>query len=196
VRQSLDKADKVLDYANTRVEKIKNSVMGFSSFLKAGFISWQRNLILKKNDNTKESDLVLTNSGLCMGGGTTYGNYNYNYLLDWCFVAGFGTISDNGGDLGKYQQGSIPVFGAAVSPGFSLLFSKKKTELGFKIPMYFLAQELEEPSGFSFEEKGNFFVLGSIFSRWHLDTYFFEVEFSKFIDQDSSMWQFGIGRKF
>lgn len=156
-------------------------------------ISWQREVsLISPFDNLS---LVLTNQGVCMGGSLSYENYFRSFFVDGCFVYGSGTISNI--STPAYEQSGVGVYGAKIALGTSIFVSEGKAEVGFKLPLFYNIQKLDNPDSalYTLDTGSDLSLLLSLYSRWPIDNWFLHTEFSKFTDQDSIMWSFGIGIK-
>jgi len=190
------KGDKILSNVNIHAELLNRKESRYSYRLFVDIISWQKEATITKNDMSLGGDLVVTNTGLCAGGGVSYQNYYFGFNLDTCLALGLGNVSLNSGSIEEYQQSNIVAAGVKVSPGISVFVSEKKAELGIRVPIFYAIQDLEEPSGFTLEEDPNLSFLVSLYSKWPINEYFIQTEFSKFLSNDSSMWSIGVGLNF
>lgn len=186
----IEKLDSSVDKHITELKLKKDE---FVWRLYADIISWQREVTI--SSSLSSAELVLTNQGICAGGSFSFENHYRSYFLDACFAYGTGSISSVSGI--NYEQGGVPVMGLKFAPGMSFFVSEDKAEIGFKIPFFYNIQELENPdtSVYTIDNGSDLSYLLSLYSRWPVKNFFFHTEFSKFLDQDTIMWSFGVGMK-
>ncbi len=199
-----DKADRLLTDMNYHVDELGKNKRKLKYYLTFEYLTWQKEADIEAVEASKNGGLVVTTNGLCLGGGVNYENYYTAFNLDTCAILGLGKVSLNSGNLGKYQQENIPTYGLKVSPGFSFFVSEKRAEVGLKLPMTFIIQDLEiptasatlSPNDYTINEGSDFQILASLYSKWPVGKYFISTQFSKFISNDLTMWSLGFGKNF
>jgi hypothetical protein len=190
------KVDKYNDRIVAHIQYLENKVYRFSSSLSFQYISWQTESSLVSGSS--KSGLVVTNRGLCAGGDIGMENAFYHFYVDGCFFMGSGGVSSDANSGTTYSQANVPAFGAKFGPGASMIVSSSGSRIGFRIPIIYTSQTLQKPSSplFEIEAASPVSIVGSIYSRWQFDKWFFQTEFGKYVQVEQTFWGLGIGRKF
>lgn len=190
------KVDKFNDKIVAHITYLENKVYKFSSSWSVQYISWQSESTLKGPGS--ETGLVVTNSGLCVGGDMGYENAFYHFYFDGCAFAGSGGVSSDASSPIKYQQSNVAAYGAKFGPGASMIVSSSGSRIGLRVPVIYSLQKLQEPANnnYTIDENNPFSFIGSLYSRWQFDKWYFQTEFGKYIQEEQTFWGLGIGRKF
>lgn len=190
------KVDKYNDTITAHRQYLVNKIFKFKTSLSLSYVSWQQEATLKHT--TGEATLIITNKGFCAGGDAGYENYRYHLYVDGCLLYGSGGVKNNDQDLVEnYQQSNIPALGFKGGPGASLIVSSSRSRIGVKLPMIYSAQELTTPKGsdYTVEQSSSFAVVGTLYSRWQFESWYFQTEFGKYLTQEQTFWGFGIGKE-
>lgn len=191
------KVDKLNDKIMAHILTLQNKVYKFSSSWNLSYLSWQQESKLKgPGVNT---NLIVTNKGLCLGGDMGYENSTYHWYVDGCAFYGSGGVSsDTSGGLVKYQQSNVPAYGLKFGPGASLIVSSSRARIGFKVPIVYNVQRLTNPSqsGFNIQSESAISVATSLYSRWQFDKWYFSTEFGKYVDREATIWSLSFGKQF
>ena len=95
-----------------------------------------------------------------------------------------------------YDQSDISLYGLKASIGISKFVSPSNAEIGFKIPLLLTHQLLTEPKNTKLTTPTPFSVMASLYSRWPIQQWFVQTEFSKFVDNDLVLFSVGAGYNF
>lgn len=190
-----DESEELSNKVENHIKELQNKTYHKTSFVFIDWISWQREADLKSA--TAKNTLILTNRGLCAGGGWGVENSSYHAFVDGCFVYAEGNVSQTKNNL-TYKQSNISTYGLKASIAAGKYISSKKAEVGFKIPLLYAPQSLENPSqpGVSVDDPKPFSAMASVYGRWPVNQWYFQTEFGWFLDQDVSWWSLGAGYKF
>lgn len=190
------KVDKFNDKILAHLQYLENKIYRFSSSLYLQYISWQTESELKGPTST--TGLIITNRGACAGGDIGVENYLFHFYMDGCVFAGSGGVSADSSSPITYQQSNVPAVGLKAGPGVSMIVSSSKSRIGFKLPVIYTVQELQEPNnaGYSLDSKTSFSVIGSLYSRWQFKKWYFQTEFGKYLQEEQTFWGLGIGKNF
>lgn len=188
--------DKFNDRIVAHIQYLQNKVYKFSYSLSFQYISWQQESLLK--GPVSSTGLVVTNSGFCAGGDIGYENYLFHFYFDGCFLAGSGGVSADSSSPITYQQSNVPAFGVKAGPGASMIVSSSKSRIGIRLPIIYSLQTLQEPNnpGYAIESESPLSFVGSLYSRWQFQSWYFQTEFGKYVQQEQTYWGLGIGRSF
>ena len=190
------KVDKYNDTISAHRQYLVNKIFKFRTSLSLSYVSWQQEATLKHTNG--EASLIITNKGFCAGGDAGYENYRYHFYVDGCLLYGSGGVKNNDQDLVEnYQQSNIPAVGFKGGPGASLIVSSSRSRIGVKLPMIYSVQELTTPKGsdYTVDQSSAFAIVGSLYSRWQFDSWYFQTEFGKYLTQEQTFWGFGIGKE-
>jgi hypothetical protein len=190
------KVDKYNDKIVAHITYLENKVYKFTKSLSFSYISWQTESTLKGPGSS--TGLVVTNSGLCLGGDMGYENAFYHFYVDGCAFAGSGGVSSDSSSAIKYQQSNVSAYGAKFGPGASMIVSSSGSRIGVKLPVIYTLQKLQEPANnaYSIDKSNPFSLVASLYSRWQFDKWYFQTEFGKYIQEEQTFWGLGIGKKF
>lgn len=190
------KVDKYNDKIVAHIQYLENKVYRFSKSLSFQYISWQQESTLESA--TSKTGLVVTNRGMCFGGDMGVENSFYHFYVDGCLFAGSGGVSSDASSPIKYQQSNVPAYGAKFGPGASMIVSSSGSRIGFKIPVIYTIQNLQEPSNTAFDVKSDspLSIVASLYSRWQFQRWYFQTEFGKYVQTEQTYWGLGIGKKF
>jgi hypothetical protein len=157
------------------------------------FLSWQRerNITAVSGNRT----IVTTNGGPCLGGGAQKYNERYNFFFEGCFYYGWANVGSDSTDV-IYKKNDIPTLGMRLAPGAGLFISQSKTEIGIKLPILKIWQDIPEPSGHSLSDDQTVTAVAAIYFRYPIDRLRFELDFGKFVDEDTTLWSVGLGYMF
>jgi hypothetical protein len=193
-----------LEYQESKVEKIYDLIQSHFKNLEEmqyrptfrlfiDYISWQYNAVLKGPSN--QYDLVVTNKGICPGGSYSQENKFFNFFVDACYLFTSGGVSSDPSQV-TYIQDNVLATGIKGSIGMGYFVSSSRSEIGFKLPVIYAVQKLENPPGYTIKEGNNIMAMAGIYSRWPIGNYFFQTEFSKYLVEDELLWSLGLGYKF
>lgn len=191
------KVDKYNDTITAHRQYLVNKVYKFRTSLSLSYVSWQQEATLKHS--TGEAALIITNKGFCAGGDAGYENYLYHFYVDGCLLYGSGGVKNNDTDLVEnYQQSNLPAIGIKAGPGASLIVSSSRSRIGVKLPLIYSKQKLTTPKGsdYSVDQDSSFAVVGTLYSRWQFNSWYFQTEFGKYLTQEQTFWGFGVGKEF
>jgi hypothetical protein len=194
-----------LEYQESKVEKIydliqnhfknledKKYIGTFRLFI--DYVSWQYNAVLK--GPLGENDLVVTNKGICPGLNYSQENKFFTFFADACYLFTSGGVSSDPSQV-TYIQDNVLATGVKTSLGLGYFVSSSRSEIGFKLPIIYAIQNLENPpGGYEVQEGSNLLTMIGVYSRWPIGSYFFQTEFSKYLTQDQLLWSLGFGYKF
>lgn len=192
------KVDKYNDTIIAHRQYLTNKIYHFKKSWSVQYVSWQQDATLK-HATAGEGSLIITNKGLCAGGDMGYENYRWHFYVDGCFLYGSGGVKNNDQDLiDNYQQSNVPAYGFKGGPGASLIVSSSRSRIGLRIPMIYSVQKLTTPTdpGYSVDQGPAFAFIGSLYSRWQFDKWYFQTEFGKYIQQEQTFWGLGFGKEF
>jgi len=192
------KVDKYNDTIIAHRQYLTNKIYHFKKSWSLLYVSWQQDATLK-SDTGEEAGLIVTNKGICVGGDVGYENYLYHFYFDGCLLYGSGGVKNNDQDLiENYQQSNVPAYGIKAGPGASIIVSSSKSRIGIKLPMIYSVQKLTTPSdpGFSIDQDASLTFIGSLYSRWQFNKWYFQTEFGKYLKQEQTFWGLGIGKEF
>ena len=197
-----------LEYKEGMAEKLNNKVVShlqylqdkiyrFSSSWNLQYISWQHSTTLHRASTNKETGLIITNKGYCVGGDVGIENGFSHYYLDGCLLIGDGGVSAYGDADITYEQ-NIPAMGLKLGPAASMFVSSTKAQIGLGLPIIFTSQKLTQPddSDYSVKEGNPFSFLATINSRWQFDKWYIRTEFGQYFKKQESFWGLGFGRQF
>ena len=194
-----------LEYQESKVEKVydliqnhfknleeKKYIGTFRLFI--DYVSWQYNAVLK--GPLGEYDLVVTNKGICPGLSYSQENKFFTFFADACYLFTSGGVSSDPSQV-TYIQDNVLATGVKTSIGLGYFVSSSRSEIGFKLPIIYAIQNLENPpGGYEVQEGSNLLTMVGVYSRWPIGSYFFQTEFSKYLTQDQLLWSLGFGYKF
>lgn len=201
-----------LEFREEKVDKFNDRVLEHLKYLDSKkyflskrffleYLTWQQKSVLTIGG--EDHSLILTNRGVCIGGGMGYKNKFYHFFLDSCAVLAGGEIQSQN-TIPIYQQSDISARGIKSSLGVGKVVSETGSEIGFKVPVLFISQDLTDPpanslgcgGGCSVEDPSSFSFLTSIYSNWAFDNWYFQTEFGKFINKNDILWTLGLGYNF
>lgn len=192
------KVDKFNDLIIAHRQNLKNKIFRFKASWSLQYVSWQSDATLKVN-GTGETGLIVTNKGFCAGGDAGYENARYHFFVDGCIMYGSGGVKNNDTSLiDDYQQANVPAMGVKMGPGASIIVSSSRSRIGVKLPIIYSIQELTVPDSplYSIDQPAPLSIVGSIYSRWQFDRWYFQTEFGKYLTAEQTFWGFGIGQEF
>ncbi len=159
------------------------------------YISWQYSAVLDKP--TGESDLIVTNKGYCPGFSYAQENKFLSFFVDACALLTTGGVTSVDPTV-TYVQSNISGTGFKTSVGVGFFVSSLGSELGLKLPVMLVSQDLENPPavGYTVTEGTNLIPMLGFYSRIPFRKLFFQTEFSKYLKEDQVQWSLGLGYKF
>lgn len=174
---------------------IENKKFRFKKFLDVQFISWQREISLKSNAD--KNSIILTNQAICVGGGLVRSNAYFFYGIDSCLFSGSGDTKEKNSPP-SYKESNIPLWGIKNSILSGLKTSSAGAEIGLKLSSLLNFQELQNPtnSGYKLKQDNQNLFFTSLFIKIPLDNFIVQSEIGFFLDQDSTYFSVGFGRKF
>jgi hypothetical protein len=189
------KVDKLNDQVLAHLEYIDKKVYKWSRSFSLSYVSWQSEARL--NGQGQDIGLLVTNKGFCAGGDVGMENYLFHFYVDGCLLAGSGGIQalPNKSEI-DYQQSNVPAYGFKISPGASMIVSSSKSRIGFRIPIIYSQQNLDDPpseKGYEALNEAPVSVITSLYSRWQFNRWYFQTEFGKYISKESTFWGLGLG---
>ena len=189
------KVEKIFDLINNHFKNIEDKQYAGHWRLFIDYISWQYGAVLNKP--TGSSDLVITNKGICPGVNYARENKFLSFSVDACLLQTSGGVSSIDPTV-TYTQSNISATGIKSSISIGYFVSASKTEIGLKIPLMLISQDLEDPPavGYKVKEGTNLIPMAGLYSRWPIGNYFFQTEFSKYLEEDQTQWALGLGYKF
>jgi len=185
-------AERKMENVEAHLKKIKESVYVPQGKIFLDYLNWQRELGIETPSSKK--NLVVTNSALCLGGSYANSNSHFTGFIDGCLFAGKSNVGSESNTV-VYKQDNISTFGIKLAPGFGFFVNSKLTEIGFKIPVIAVNQHFTEPkqAGFSLKDDSKVSAMASVYMRFPFERAFFQMEFGKFLDQDTTLWAAGVG---
>ncbi len=157
------------------------------------FLSWQQEAEIKSGN--AKSSIIVTNRAVCAGGSLGRNFLTYRSFVDGCFVYGLGNAGSEKRAI-TYDQSDISIYGAKASIGISKFVSPSNAEIGFKLPVMLTHQHLTEPKNTKLTTPNPLLVMASLYSRWPIEQWFIQTEFSKFIENDLVLFSVGAGYNF
>lgn len=154
------------------------------------YLSFQREADFKSP--TAQSKLIITNDVFCLGGAYGVANQKYHYFVDGCAFYGKANVGSVKNTV-TYQQDTIDTYGAKISPAAGIFVSSIRSEVGLKIPILYTHQKLTRPSNTSLKEGSDIEAVASFYYRFPVEKWFLQMEYGKFLSQDTTMWGLGTG---
>lgn len=191
------KAEKLNNKVMSHLQYLEDKIYRFSSSINVQYVSWQHDATLHRTSSNKDTGLIITNQGYCLGGDVGVENGFYHFLIDGCFLVGSGGISSYGDSNITYQQ-NIPAAGLKIGPMASMIVSSSKSRIGIGLPLIYTSQKLTQPSDndYKVEEESPLAALATINSRWQFDQWYIRTEFGQYFKKQESYWGLGFGRQF
>lgn len=188
-------ADEIHEKVTAHLKELEKRTFSMKKRVFADFISWQRGIDL--NSSTAKNTIILTNSGLCLGGGVSFENDYFTYGADGCFFYGSGHAKEKKTPP-QYKESHIAMSGVKASLSAGAFVSSARAEIGFKLPVLYNVQDLKNPPGGSWklDDDSDLLVMASLYSRWPFEKFDLHTEFGTFLDQSSIFYSLGIGYKF
>jgi hypothetical protein len=188
------KVEKVYDLIQNHFKNLEDKKYIGTFRLFIDYVSWQYNAVLK--GPLGENDLVVTNKGICPGLNYSQENKFFTFFADACYLFTSGGVSSDPSQV-TYIQDNVLATGVKTSLGLGYFVSSSRSEIGFKLPIIYAIQNLENPpGGYEVQEGSNLLTMIGVYSRWPIGSYFFQTEFSKYLTQDQLLWSLGFGYKF
>ncbi len=189
------KVDKINDQVLAHLEYLDKKVYQWSTSFSLSYVSWQSEA--KLHGQGQDIALLVTNKGFCAGGDVGVENYLFHFYVDSCFLMGSGGIQalPNKSEI-DYQQSNVPAYGVKISPGASMIVSTTKSRIGFRIPVIYSKQTLDDPpasKGYEALNEAPLSIITSLYSRWQFNRWYFQTEFGKYISKESTFWGLGVG---
>lgn len=191
------KAEKINDKVMTHLQYLEDKVYHFSSSINVQYVSWQHDATLHRTSSGRDTGLIITNQGYCLGGDVGVENGFYHFLLDGCFLMGSGGVSAYGDPNITYEQ-NISATGVKIGPMASMIVSSSKSRIGIGLPFIYNSQKLTQPSDtdYKIREENPLSYLATINSRWQFGKWYIRAEFGQYFKKQESFWGMGLGRQF
>lgn len=141
------------------------------------------------------SKIIVTNNVFCIGGAYGTSNKNFHYWVDGCAFYGKGNAGSVENKI-TFEQDNLDTYGTRISPAVGFFVSSLRSELGFKLPLLYTHQKITEPANASLKASSSVQALASFYYRFPVNQWFFQMEFGKFLSQDTTLWGFGGGLSF
>lgn len=179
------------------LQDLENKIYRLTKSFYVQYLSWQNSSELYRQSSGKTTDLVLTNTGTCIGGDIGIQNAFYEYSLDGCFIYGSGKVSSFGAPNITYNQ-TIPAYAFKLAPQLYRVVSSTNSKIGIAFPIMYTIQNLSKPGDPDYQlvKKSDISFLLTINSKWQFDKWYVKTEFGQFIKKEDSYWSIGIGRNF
>lgn len=161
--------------------------------LELSFLSFQQDFDFKNSRG--KSKLITTNNVVCLGGSTGIANKNFHYKVDGCVFYGKGYAGSKDNKV-TFEQKNIDTYGAKVSPSAGYVVSSLGSELGLKLPLLYTQQRISKPTQTSLSQRSKLQPITAVYFRFPANRWFLEVEFGRFLLEDSTLWGIGGGLKF
>lgn len=174
-------------------KKIEATKATHFSLVSIDYLSWQQEGKIKSGSS--QSPLIITNQGVCAGGAIGYDYRTYRTFIDGCFIYGSGNAGSEKNTI-TYNQSGISVYGLKASLGMGKIVSSARTEIGFKLPIMYVQQNLTKTNITSIHEPPTLSAMASLYSRWPFEDWFVQTEFSKIIGNDLVLFSLGGGYQF
>lgn len=208
---SMRKVLEALEYQESKIEEITEKTNNFLKNEEEKVYRFSNSLFIKRTswqDSTDfyvadvVSQVLISNSGTCLGGDIGYENISYRVFSDGCVLIGQGTVHAQNNLT--YQQANVPVSALQLAVGAGMFVSISRSELGFKIPISLLSQSLTAPSpydpgcssGCKIGSPSKTLINLSLYGKWQFKNIYFLTEYGKNIKNDNIMWSLGLGYKF
>lgn len=190
-------AEKVNDKVMSHLQYLEDKVYHFTYSFNIQYVSWQHDATLHRTSTNKDTGLIITNSGNCVGGDIGIENGFYQFAMDGCFLMGSGGVSAYGDPNITYEQ-NIPATGYKLGPVAYKIVSSSKSRIGIGLPLIYTSQKLTQPgdTDYRIKEESPLSYLATINSRWQFDKWYLRAEFGQYFQKQESFWGLGIGRQF
>jgi hypothetical protein len=189
------KVDKSFDLIQQNFQLLEDKIYHGQLRFFVDYISWQYSAVLKKPAGS--SDLIVTNKGYCPGVSYARENKFVSFFVDACFLFTTGGVTSVDPSV-TYVQSNITGTGLKTSLGLGYFVSSLGSELGLKLPVMLVSQNLEDPpaAGYKVTEGTSLIPMLGFYSRIPFAKYFIQTEFSKYLKEDQVQWSIGLGYKF
>jgi hypothetical protein len=158
------------------------------------YLSFQREADIKNPTLSKK--LISTSNVLCVGGGYGISRKNVRYSIEGCAFYGNSNVGSQNNAV-TYEEDTIPTYGLKAAPAAGIFVSNIKSEVGFKLPILYVHQKFSTPpGGYSIKKGSDIQALASFYYRFPIDNWFLQMEFGKFLSQDTTLWGLGAGLRF
>ena len=191
------KAEKINNNVVNHLQYLENKVYRFTWSANLQYVSWQHDATLHRQSSGKNTGLIITNSGYCVGGDAGIENGFYHFSVDGCLLVGSGGVSSYGDPNITYKQ-NTPAFGLKIGPSASMIVSSSKSRIGIGLPLIYTSQELSQPGDPDYRVKdgGPLSALATINSRWQFGQWYIRTEFGQYFKKQESFWGLGFGKQF
>lgn len=189
--------ERINNRVQTHIQNLHDKVYHFTWSLNLQYVSWQYDATMHRTSSGKNTGLILTNKGYCVGGDAGIENGSYHFMIDGCLLIGAGGVSAYGDPDVTYEQ-NLPAMGFKVGPSASMIVSSSKSRIGIGLPIIYTSQKLTQPADpdYQVEEKGSISALATIYSRWQFGDWYLRTEFGQYFGSQESFWGFGFGKQF
>lgn len=189
--------EKTNNRVQTHIQYLEDKVYHFTWSLSLQYVSWQYDATMHRSSTGKNTGLILTNKGYCVGGDAGIQNGFYHFMVDGCALIGSGGVSAYGDPNVVYEQ-NLPAKGFKIGPSASMIVSSSKSRIGIGLPIIYTSQKLTQPgdTDYKVEEKGPISALATIYSRWQFGDWYLRTEFGQYFGSQESFWGFGFGKQF
>ena len=188
------KVEKTFDLVQQNFQLLDDKIYHGQWRLFVDYISWQYGAVLKKPNGS--SDLIVTNKGYCPGVSYAQENKFVSFFADACFLFTSGGVTSVDPSV-TYVQSNISGTGLKTSLGIGYFVSSLGSELGLKLPVMLVSQNLEDPpaAGYKVTEGTSLIPMLGFYSRIPFAKIFIQTEFSKYVKEDQVQWSVGLGYK-
>lgn len=186
--------ENLTDQIQSHLERLNSRIFKKTTEAHISYLSWQNQAELKSS--TSMNDLIITHSTFCVGGSIGKANKSVHYFTDGCLFIGKADVGTDSRTI-TYQQTNLETYGLRIAPALGYFVSSQNAEVGLKFPISYTHLELSTPvlEEYSINQGPQFQIASSVYFRWPVYEWHFQIEFGKFFGEETSLWGIGIGLK-
>jgi hypothetical protein len=191
------RVEKTNDQVTSHLQYLSDIEYKFTASFQLQYMSWQYSAIMSRKSTGVNTDLIITNQGLCLGGDLGYESGFYHYALEGCFLIGSGGVTAYGTPEVTYKQ-NLAAYGVKLGPSAYKIVSSSKSRIGISLPILFTTQKMTQPSDPDYVVDQDIAVnfVPTLNARWQFDKWYLKTEFGQYFGKKETLWALGVGRQF
>jgi hypothetical protein len=191
------KVEKTNDQVTTHLQYLSDINYKFTASWQFQYMSWQYSANMVRNSTGKQTDLIITNQGVCLGGDVGYESGFYHYALEGCFLMGSGGVTAYGTPEITYKQ-NLTAYGIKLGPSAYKIVSSSKSRIGISLPILYSTQKMTQPDDTDYvvDQDNTINFVPTLNARWQFDKWYIKTEFGQYFKKKETLWALGMGRQF
>lgn len=188
---------KKMDETNDSVAKVFDRMKQFDTHLRSleynrsyfvytSIVSWQN--FFKVSDGTREAKVLSTVIGNCLGGGASWSNIKYDWVMQGCYFSGKSTATTENQAI-TYEQAQVPVSGFLAEAGWMTKSFAEDVSLGIFLDILSQRGEWDTKGSFELSETDYTRAGYTLKTKWDVSSFSFLISAGRIFKNQSYLFQ-------